>query len=108
MTKLGPLVSLTQRERVLGFVQRAAACPSDVTILCGGNIPQLPSEICEGYYLQPTVIRVTNPQAEVWQEEVRACRVIEYTRTLSNIPLDLRARTVHDAFHFRGRGHPAR
>jgi aldehyde dehydrogenase (NAD+) len=59
-TRLGPLVSRAQRERVLGFVERATA--RRVT-----GDPSLPGK---GHFVAPTVFADVDPDSELAQEEV--------------------------------------
>jgi acyl-CoA reductase-like NAD-dependent aldehyde dehydrogenase len=65
-TRLGPLVSATQRERVLGFVRRALE--AGVELACGGVEP--PAGLAQGYFVQPTVFTDVDPRCEVAREEV--------------------------------------
>ncbi|CAI5516359.1 unnamed protein product, partial [Closterium sp. Naga37s-1] len=62
--RLGPLVSEAQYHKVAAFIEGAKAEGAEV--LCGGKRPQ---HLARGYYLEPTVLRVT-PGMRVWQEEV--------------------------------------
>jgi betaine-aldehyde dehydrogenase len=62
-TEMGPLVSLAQRERVAGFVERARA--GGAKILTGGAAPLGP-----GYYYEPTVVADVDQAAEIIQNEV--------------------------------------
>ncbi|GJP32329.1 hypothetical protein CLOM_g16910 [Closterium sp. NIES-68] len=62
--RLGPLVSQAQYDKVVAFIEGAKAEGAEV--LCGGKRPQ---HLARGYYLEPTVLRVT-PGMRVWQEEV--------------------------------------
>lgn len=66
-TQLGPLVSATHRERVLGYI--ATAEKEGAKILCGGAIPEDPG-LNVGYFVQPTVIEAPNPSITVCQEEI--------------------------------------
>jgi betaine-aldehyde dehydrogenase len=61
-TTLGPLNSLTQRERVEGFLERR---PANAEILTGGNEPDLP-----GAFLEPTVIANLDQDDEMIQNEI--------------------------------------
>ena len=61
-TTLGPLNSLTQRERVEGFLERR---PSGAEIVTGGNEPDLP-----GAFLEPTVIANLEQDDEMIQNEI--------------------------------------
>lgn len=63
--EMGPFVSAAQRERVMGFVERAKAAGAKV--LTGGRIPP---DFSQGYYYEPTVITNVDQQAEIIQSEV--------------------------------------
>ncbi|MFS8856292.1 gamma-aminobutyraldehyde dehydrogenase [Synechococcus sp. H55.7] len=63
--EMGPLVSAAQRERVMGFVERAKA--EGAKVLTGGRIP---SQFDRGYYYEPTVIANVDQKAEIVQSEV--------------------------------------
>jgi acyl-CoA reductase-like NAD-dependent aldehyde dehydrogenase len=65
-TEMGPLTSLTHRERVLSYVQ--VAREQGATILTGGKAPDSP-ELEKGCYVEPTVV-VARPEDRVCQEEV--------------------------------------
>lgn len=62
---MGPLISATQRERVMGFVERAKAQGSK--ILTGGGVP---AGFDKGYYFEPTVITGADQKSEIIQSEV--------------------------------------
>jgi 1-pyrroline dehydrogenase len=62
-TELGPLVSAEQRERVVGFVDRAAVAGARVTT--GGRRVDGP-----GWFYEPTVIAGVNQHDEIVQREV--------------------------------------
>jgi betaine-aldehyde dehydrogenase len=61
-TTLGPLNSLTQRERVEGFLERR---PDNAEIVTGGNEPDLP-----GAFLEPTVVVNLDQDDEMIQNEI--------------------------------------
>ncbi|MEN9222294.1 MAG: gamma-aminobutyraldehyde dehydrogenase [Thermostichus sp. BF3_bins_97] len=63
--EMGPFVSAAQRERVIGFVERAKAAGAKV--LTGGRIPP---DFAQGYYYEPTVITNVDQRAEIIQSEV--------------------------------------
>ena len=65
-TRLGPLVSQTQRERVLGFIGRAA--DNGARIVTGGC--DVPEGITGGYFVAPTVVADVSPDSEIAQHEV--------------------------------------
>ncbi len=61
-TTLGPLISARQRERVQGFLARAAP---GAEVLTGGGEPDLP-----GFFLEPTVVAGVEQGDELVQREV--------------------------------------
>ena len=63
-TRLGPLVSKGQYDRVMGYLDLAR---QEGRILFGG---QRPSELPKGFYIQPTAIVEASPNARVCQEEI--------------------------------------
>jgi len=62
-TELGPVISADQRDRVLGFVERATA--TGATAVTGGTVRD-----GSGYYFEPSVIIGMDQQAEIIQREV--------------------------------------
>lgn len=65
-TRLGPLVSALQRERVRGFLERARS--KGARFACGG--PEAPAGLPKGYFVAPTVVVGVDPAAEIAREEV--------------------------------------
>ncbi|HSD43184.1 MAG TPA: aldehyde dehydrogenase family protein [Burkholderiales bacterium] len=65
-TKLGPLTSAAQRERVRGYIRRGIEEGAEV--LAGG--PDAPEGFARGYYVKPTVFGKVNPKATIAQEEI--------------------------------------
>ncbi|WP_045835294.1 aldehyde dehydrogenase family protein [Hyphomicrobium sp. 99] len=63
-TLLGPLVSKTQYEKVLGFID---AGKNEATLVTGGGRP---SHLNEGYFLEPTIFADVTPSARIWREEI--------------------------------------
>ncbi len=63
--QMGPLISAAQRERVMGFVERAKA--EGAKVVTGGRIP---SHLDRGYFYEPTVITHVDQKAEIVQSEV--------------------------------------
>lgn len=63
--QMGPLISQTQRQRVLGFLERAKA--SGAQILTGGGVPQ---QFGQGCFIEPTVIADPAQDAEIIQSEI--------------------------------------
>lgn len=60
---LGPVVSATQQERVLGFVDRATS--AGASVLAGGSAGRP-----RGFFVEPTVIGDVDQHAEIVQREV--------------------------------------
>ena len=65
-TKLGPLISAAQRERVREFIRKGIA--EGAELLCGG--PDAPAGLAKGYYVQPTVFGRVRPGSTIEQEEI--------------------------------------
>ena len=63
-TLLGPLVSKSQYEKVLGFIE---AGKKEATLVTGGGRP---SNLNEGYFLEPTIFADVVPSARIWREEI--------------------------------------
>ena len=63
-TELGPLIYSAHRERVAGFVERAAA-QSHIEIVTGGKLVTGP-----GYFFEPTLIAGARQEDEIVQKEV--------------------------------------
>jgi aldehyde dehydrogenase (NAD+) len=61
-TRLGPLVSAAQRDRVRGFIARAQA-----RLVAGGLDAPVPDR---GYFVAPTVFADVSPDSELAQEEI--------------------------------------
>jgi betaine-aldehyde dehydrogenase len=64
--QMGPFVSRAQRERVMGFVERAKA--SGARVLTGGGVPK--AFAGRGYFYEPTVITNVDQKSEIVQSEV--------------------------------------
>ena len=65
-TKLGPLTTATQRDRVRDYVRSGIA--SGASLLAGGVEP--PAGVSQGYFVQPTVLGGVDPDSQVAQEEI--------------------------------------
>ena len=70
-TSMGPLISVTQRERVSGFVERAKG--EGAKVVLGGGVP---SGMDKGYYYAPTVIVDAGQKSDIVQQEVFAPLVV--------------------------------
>lgn len=66
-TEMGPLTSRLHRDRVLGFVGIAKEQGGEV--LLGGKAP-IEASLANGCYVEPTIVKVRDPQDRVAQEEV--------------------------------------
>jgi aldehyde dehydrogenase (NAD+) len=64
-TFCGPLVSAKQRERVLGYIEKAKADGGRIT--AGGGVPD---GLDRGYFVAPTVVADVAPDHTIFQEEV--------------------------------------
>lgn len=65
-TKMGPLISAIQRDRVLEYIRDGLSCGAD--LLCGGL--ELPEALLRGFYVSPTVFGRVPPGSRLAQEEV--------------------------------------
>jgi aldehyde dehydrogenase (NAD+) len=76
-TRLGPLVSATQRERVRGYIQKGI--DEGAKLLTGGV--EAPEGLDKGYFVRPTVFSDVTPGMTIEQEEI-------FGPVLSIIPYD--------------------
>ncbi len=65
-TRLGPLVSDGQRERVRDYIRKGEA--EGAKLLTGGAAP--PEELERGYFVRPTVFSEVTPEMTIAQEEI--------------------------------------
>jgi betaine-aldehyde dehydrogenase len=65
-TKLGPLVSATQRERVLNYIRKGLA--EGATLVTGGEA--MPEGLSKGYFVRPTVFANVDNKMTIAQEEI--------------------------------------
>ena len=69
-TRLGPLSSAAQLERVRGYINKAVAEGAEL-ITGGAEAPEgIAGELRGGYYVKPTVFGKVNPKSTLGQEEV--------------------------------------
>ncbi|MEV4277340.1 aldehyde dehydrogenase family protein [Actinoplanes xinjiangensis] len=61
-TRLGPLASAAQKDRVRGFIERATA-----RVVAGGLDAPVPAQ---GHFVAPTVFADVDPDSEIAQEEI--------------------------------------
>lgn len=64
--KLGPLVSATQRERVVGYIKKGIE--EGATLVCGGA--EMPEGLTKGYFVRPTVFANVNNNMTIAREEI--------------------------------------
>lgn len=76
-TRIGPMSSVTQQERVNGYVERGVA--DGATLALGG--PGAPADLGSGAYVKPTIFANVDPNAVIAQEEIfgPVLSVIPYT-----------------------------
>jgi aminomuconate-semialdehyde/2-hydroxymuconate-6-semialdehyde dehydrogenase len=67
-TGIGPLISLQHREKVLGYYRQALA--DGATLICGGDIPQMPDSLTGGAWIQPTIWTGLPETSVVVREEI--------------------------------------
>ncbi len=65
-TRLGPLVSETQRERVRGYIRKGEE--EGAKLITGGAEP--PEGLERGYFVRPTVFSDVTPEMTIAQEEI--------------------------------------
>jgi acyl-CoA reductase-like NAD-dependent aldehyde dehydrogenase len=65
-TRLGPLVSEVQRERVRGYIEKGRE--EGAKLLTGGAEP--PQGLDRGYFVRPTVFSEVSPEMTIAQEEI--------------------------------------
>lgn len=85
-TRLGPLVSAAQRDRVRGYI--AAGQDEGATLLTGGA--EAPEGLDRGYFVQPTVFSQVEPGMRIAQEEI-------FGPVLSILPYDTEGDAVRIA-----------
>lgn len=64
--KLGPLVSATQRDRVIGYIKKGIE--EGATLVTGGA--DRPEGLAKGYFVRPTVFANVNNKMTIAQEEI--------------------------------------
>ncbi|WP_431781322.1 aldehyde dehydrogenase family protein [Streptomyces chumphonensis] len=65
-TRLGPLVSARQRDRVTGYIEQGVA--EGARLVAGG--PGAPEDRPRGWYVRPTVFADVTPEMTIAQEEI--------------------------------------
>ncbi len=64
----GPLISLEHREKVLSYYRKAVE--EGATVVTGGGVPEMPGELAEGAWVQPTIWTGLPETAAVVREEI--------------------------------------
>ena len=64
-TTVGPLISKTQYEKVIGYIERANS-HGNAKIIGGYR----PSQLSKGFYLAPTIFDNVSPKSELFREEI--------------------------------------
>ncbi|MDB5824888.1 MAG: 2-hydroxymuconic semialdehyde dehydrogenase [Herminiimonas sp.] len=67
-TTLGPLISQEHRDKVLSFYRQAKE--QGATIVTGGGIPTMPSDLAGGYWIEPTIWTGLPETSSVVQQEI--------------------------------------
>lgn len=65
---MGPLVSLTHREKVLTYYQKAV--DDGATVVTGGGVPDMPEELAGGAWVQPTIWTGLSEDSAVITDEI--------------------------------------
>lgn len=65
-TRLGPLISTAQRDRVLGYIRKGLE--EGAELIAGG--PEKPEGVSTGYFVRPTVLGNVKPSDTVAREEI--------------------------------------
>lgn len=64
----GPLISKEHQDKVLSYYGKAKA--EGATIVCGGGVPDMPGELADGNWVEPTIWTDLPETASVVQEEI--------------------------------------
>jgi aminomuconate-semialdehyde/2-hydroxymuconate-6-semialdehyde dehydrogenase len=67
-TTMGPLISQEQRDKVLSYYKKAVE--EGATVVTGGGVPDMPGELVEGAWVQPTIWTGLSDTAAVTTEEI--------------------------------------
>lgn len=66
-TQMGPLISQSQRKRVIAYVEKAVK--EGAKLLCGGRIPE-GNNLKRGFFFEPAVFADVTPGMSIFKEEV--------------------------------------
>jgi aminomuconate-semialdehyde/2-hydroxymuconate-6-semialdehyde dehydrogenase len=67
-TGLGPLISREHQEKVLGYYRKAVE--EGATVVTGGGVPDMPAELKDGAWVQPTIWTGLGDEAAIAREEI--------------------------------------
>ena len=67
-TGMGPMVSRQQREKVLGYYDRAKSLGA--TVVAGGGAPDMPDDVAGGYWVEPTIWTGLPEDSPIVKEEI--------------------------------------
>ena len=67
-SNMGPLVSQEHRDKVLSYYKKAV--DEGATVVTGGGIPEMPGELANGAWVQPTIWTGLGDDAAIAREEV--------------------------------------
>lgn len=67
-TQIGPMISDLQRSKVLDYIKIGQQ--EGARLAAGGNVPDLPDDLRNGFFLQPTVFADATNSMRVAQEEI--------------------------------------
>ncbi len=67
-TGMGPLISQEHRRKVLSYYERAAELGA--TVVTGGGVPQMPAELAEGAWIEPTIWTGLDDNSPIAREEI--------------------------------------
>jgi betaine-aldehyde dehydrogenase len=83
-TEMGPLISLSHRERVCGYIETGRR--EGASLLCGGKAPES-AALTRGAYLNPTIFAGVRPEMRIAQEEI-------FGPVLAVIPFETEAEAI--------------
>ena len=67
-TRIGPLISLEHRKKVLGYYEKARA--EGAVVVAGGGVPRMPDDLAGGAWVEPTVWTGLSESSAVVREEI--------------------------------------
>ncbi|HVL56274.1 MAG TPA: 2-hydroxymuconic semialdehyde dehydrogenase [Burkholderiaceae bacterium] len=67
-TRIGPLISIEHRNKVLSYYERARA--EGARVVVGGGVPQMPPELQRGAWIEPTIWTGLPESSRVQREEI--------------------------------------